>query len=413
MTITNRIPAAMLTEVQRQHAVLSRGAAAIYPGADESGFDGLHYKLADAIVARRPLKLKFGMDPTAPDLHLGHSVVLRCLRRFQDLGHMAQPVIGDYTARIGDPSGRNRTRPPLSGEAIDANAKTYFDQVFRILDGDPEKLELRYNGEWLAKLSFADTIRLCAQVTVAQITSREDFAKRLAQKTSVSMHELLYPIMQGYDSIAINCDIEFGGTDQTFNCLMGRQLMQARGLEPQIVMTFPLLEGTDGVEKMSKSTGNYIALTDTPVDMYGKIMSIPDRILGRYYDLLTDIAPAGRDPDPYRAKRTLAQLLTARFHGAGAADAAALDFATRFSAREIPADLPERAVSLPGEGLGMLDLLREVNFAASNSEARRLVEQKAVKIDGAGLTDPRHRFRKPATFVLAAGRRRMMRVTLK
>jgi tyrosyl-tRNA synthetase len=407
------IPAAILAEAQRQHAILSRGTAAIYPGPDRHGLDGLHHKLAKSVADNRPLKVKFGMDPTAPDLHLGHCVVLNGLRRFQDLGHIAQPLIGDYTARIGDPSGRNKTRPPLSGEAIDANAQTYFDQVFRILDRNSDKLELLYNGQWLAKLSFAETIKLCAQATVAQILSREDFATRLSNNTPISMHELLYPIMQGYDSIVMNCDIEFGGTDQTFNCLMGRQLMQARGLEPQIVITFPLLEGTDGVEKMSKSTRNYIALTDTPADMYGKLMSIPDRILSRYYDLLTDIRADERVSDPYGAKKALAHLITARFHDAGAADGAAQDFATRFSARQIPADLPEETVDLPEGGLGLLKLLCQLDFASSNSEARRLVEQSAVKMDGNGLIDPRHRFSKPATFVLAAGKRRMARVTLK
>ena len=216
---------AVLVEARRQHAILSRGAAAIYPGPDRHGLDGLHHKLASALIDGRPLKVKFGMDPTAPDLHLGHCVVLNGMRRFQDLGHVAQPLIGDYTARIGDPSGRNKTRPPLSGEAIDANAQTYFDQVFRILDRDPKRLELLYNGQWLSRLSFAETIRLCAQVTVAQILSREDFATRLADNTAISMHELLYPIMQGYDSVAMKCDIELGGTDQTFNCLMGRQLI--------------------------------------------------------------------------------------------------------------------------------------------------------------------------------------------
>jgi tyrosyl-tRNA synthetase len=219
--------------------------------------------------------------------------------------------------------------------------------------------------------------------------------------------------MQGYDSIVMSCDIEFGGTDQTFNCLMGRQLMQAHGLEPQIVVTFPLLEGTDGVEKMSKSTGNYIALTDAPVDMYGKLMSIPDRILSRYYDLLTNIRADERASDPYRAKKALAHLITARFHGSRAADTAGQDFNMRFSARQIPADLPEQTIDLPEGGLGLLELLCRLDFACSNSEARRLVEQNSVKIDGGGLTDPRRRFDKPGTFVLAVGKRRMARVTLR
>jgi tyrosyl-tRNA synthetase len=401
---------AILVEAKRQHAILSRGVAAIYPGPDRQGLDGLHHKLANALIDRRPLKVKFGMDPTAPDLHLGHCVVLNGMRRFQDLGHVAQPLIGDYTARIGDPSGRNKTRPSLSGEAIDANAQTYFDQLFRILDRDPTRLELLCNGQWLSKLSFAETIRLCAQVTVAQILSREDFATRLSDNAAISMHELLYPIMQGYDSVAMNCDIELGGTDQTFNCLMGRHLMQACNLAPQIVVTFPLLEGTDGIQKMSKSAGNYVALNDTFTDMYGKLMSIPDGLLSHYYDLLTDIPSDERAPNPYAAKKALAHLLTAQFHGVTAADAAAGDFATRFSARQIPADLPEATVDLPADGFGLLDLMCRLEFVSSNSEARRLVQQHAVKVDGNVVADPRHRFFAPATFVLAAGKRRMTRV---
>ncbi len=403
---------AVLAEAKRQHAILSRGVAAIYPGPDRQGFDGLHHKLARSLTDGRPLKVKFGMDPTAPDLHLGHCVVLRGMRRFQDLGHVAQPLIGDYTARIGDPSGRNKTRPPLPSETIDANAQTYFDQVFRILDRDPDRLELLYNGQWLSTLSFAETLRLCARVTVAQILSREDFATRLSANTPISMHELLYPIMQGYDSVAMNCDIELGGTDQTFNCLMGRQLMQACELEPQIIVTFPLLEGTDGIQKMSKSAGNYIALNDTSTDMYGKLMSIPDRLLSRYYDLLTDIASHERAPDPYAAKKHLAHLLTAQFHGVAAADAAEEDFATRFSARQIPRTLPEATVNLPPDGFGLLDLMCRLEFASSNSEARRLVQQHAVTVDGHVVADPRHHFCAPATLVLAVGKRRMTRVRL-
>jgi tyrosyl-tRNA synthetase len=404
---------AVLAEARRQHSILSRGVAAVYPGPDRHGLDGLHHKLAKSLTDCRPLKVKFGMDPTAPDLHLGHCVVLNGMRRFQDLGHIAQPLIGDYTARIGDPSGRNKTRPPLSGEVIDANAQTYLDQVFRILDRDPTRLELLYNGQWLSKLSFAETIRLCARVTVAQILSREDFASRISDNTPISMHELLYPIMQGYDSVAMNCDVELGGTDQTFNCLMGRQLMQACALEPQTVVAFPLLEGIDGIQKMSKSASNYVALNDTSTDMYGKLMSIPDRLLSRYYDLLTDIASDERMPDPFVAKKTLAHLLTAQFHGVAVADAAAKDFATRFSARQIPADLPEATVDLPPDGFGLLNLMCRLEFVSSNSEARRLVQQRAVKVDGHVVADPRHRFCAPATFVLAAGKRRMTRVRLR
>jgi tyrosyl-tRNA synthetase len=393
--------------VLEQHAVLSRGTAQIIPEADKHGLDGLHYKLMDALKTGRPLKVKFGMDPTAPDLHLGHTVPMTGLRRFQDLGHIAQPLIGDYTARIGDPSGRNKTRPPLSGEDIDRNAQTYLEQLYKILDNDGSKVELLYNGQWLKELSFADTIKLCAQATVAQIIAREDFAKRLAENTPVSMHELLYPLMQGYDSVAMGCDIEFGGTDQTFNCLMGRQLMAARGMEPQIVMTFPLLEGLDGVEKMSKSKGNYIGVTDAPADMYGKVMSITDAMLGKWYDLLTSVAPEDRDANPYAAKHALARMITARFHGEAAADKAKDDFMTRFSKREIPDELPEATVA---HDVPLAQVLVQVGFAASTSEARRLISQNAVKLEGAVLADPAAPL--PSAGVLQAGKRHMAKVSL-
>ncbi|RYD49478.1 MAG: tyrosine--tRNA ligase, partial [Verrucomicrobiaceae bacterium] len=281
----------ILAEATRQHAILSAGTAAIYPEKGTHGPDGLFDKLVEALTAGRPLKIKFGMDPTAADLHLGHTVVLNAMRKFQDLGHVALPLIGNYTALIGDPSGRNATRPPLTQEQIEANAETYMQQVYNVLDNNPERVKLMWNGDWLSKLTFAETIKLAAQTTVAQIIAREDFATRLENNTPISMHELLYPIMQGYDSIAMEeregCDIEFGGTDQTFNCLMGRQLMQSRGMKPQIVMTFPLLEGLDGVQKMSKSKNNYIGVTESPTDMFGKTMSIPDSILERWYTLLT------------------------------------------------------------------------------------------------------------------------------
>ncbi|NBV54940.1 MAG: tyrosine--tRNA ligase, partial [Proteobacteria bacterium] len=357
----------------------------MYPEKGTHGPDGLFDKLVQALTENRPLKVKFGMDPTAPDLHLGHSVVLTKLRQFQDLGHTIQPLIGDYTTRIGDPSGRNTTRPPLTDAEIDANAKTYFNQVFKIVKNDPKTLDLHHNSEWLKNLTFADTIKLCAQVTVAQIIAREDFANRLAQNTPISMHELLYPIMQGYDSIGLMCDIELGGTDQTFNCLMGRHLMQARGLNPQIVITFPLLEGLDGSDKMSKSKGNYIGLTESAENIFGKTMSIPDKLLPRWFNLLTTVPEHERPEHPMQAKKLLAHTLTARFHTPAAANAAQTEFEHRFSNKELPTEIPEIAYS----GSRMLtDIIVGVGFAKSKSEARRLIEQGGVKVNSQPQTNP-------------------------
>lgn len=402
--------AAVLAEAKRQHTVLSQGVASIYPEKGAHGPDGLFDKLVEALQAGRPLKIKLGMDPTAPDLHFGHSIPLQAMRRFQEFGHIAQPLIGDYTARIGDPSGRNKTRPPLSGEEIDANAQTYYKQLFKIIENDPKKLELLYNGQWLKELSFADTIKLCAQVTVAQIIAREDFAKRLAENTPIAMHELLYPIMQAYDSVAMNCDIEFGGTDQTFNCLMGRQLMQALGKSPQVVMTFPLLEGLDGVEKMSKSKGNYIGVTETPEQMFGKTMSIPDTMLNRWFDLLTTIAPAERPEHPMEAKKLLARTLVTRFHTLAEANAAQTAFEQRFSKREMPTEIPELRVQTSSALVS--EILVTVRFATSKSEARRLIEQGGVKIDGEVVRDT-EAFISIPEFILQVGKLKIVRVKLR
>jgi tyrosyl-tRNA synthetase len=380
------ISANILAEAKRQHAILAHGTAAVYPEKGVHGPDGLFDKLVLALREKRPLKVKFGMDPTAPDLHLGHALILRKLREFQDLGHVIQPLIGDYTTRIGDPSGRNATRPPLDDAQIEANAKTYFAQVFKIVRDDPATLDLHYNSEWLSKLSFADTIQLCAQVTVAQLIAREDFAKRLANQTPIAMHELLYPIMQGYDSIGLMCDIELGGTDQTFNCLMGRQLMQARELVPQIVMTFPLLEGLDGVDKMSKSKGNYIGIMESAEQMFGKTMSIPDHIMGRWFDLLTTVPPQARPAHPMDAKKLLARTITGQFHDDAAAAEAQAGFEARFSKGELDESKIAR-VALKGESRALVDVLVALGFAASKSEARRLLEQGGVRVAGEVVKD--------------------------
>ncbi len=408
-----KIDPTLLKEAKRQHAILTRGVEKVYPEATAKGEDGLLHKLVTALTEKRPLKIKFGMDPTAPDIHLGHTVVLTLLRRFQDLGHVAMLLIGDYTCRIGDPSGRDKTRPPLTGEQIDANAKTYFKQAFKVLSKEKNVLDLRYNGEWLKNLSFADTIKLCSQVTASQILARDSFATRLKNGVPISIHELLYPIMQGYDSVAMKCDIELGGTDQTFNCLMGRQLMHARGMEEQVVMTMPLLEGTDGVEKMSKSKNNYIGVEDAPNEMFGKIMSIPDEIMNRYFELLTDEEIKNLPNHPMDAKKLLAKIIITRFHNEAAAANALEDFTTKFSKRDIPKDLPEHKVQLEKGEIGLLTLMVNIGFAPSNAEARRLVQQGAVKQDGEALKDVHTVFTQQKSFVLQAGKRRMARVKLR
>lgn len=406
---TQDVPAHILAEATRQHALLVRGVAAVYPekGAYES--DGLFDKLVQALQEDRPLKIKLGCDPTAPDIHLGHTVILNLLRRFQDLGHKVQFLIGDYTTLIGDPSGRNDTRPPLTPAEIDEYAQTYFEQVHKVLDEYPARLEILKNSDWLSKLDFADTIKLCAQVTVAQIIQREDFANRLANNTPISMHELLYPIMQGYDSVCMGCDIEVGGTDQTFNCLMGRQLMQAKGMTPQVVMTMPLLVGLDGQMKMSKSKHNYVAIMDDAADMFGKIMSIPDSLLSNYFELLTDMQPDAIPEHPMAAKKQLGHTITARFHGEAAADKAQHDFEARFSKKEVPDELPEHP--LAHHAANPVKLLQEVGFAASASEARRLIQQGSVKLDGHAVTDIHEDIAPDLPAVLQVGRRRMVRLT--
>ncbi len=396
----------VVAEAERQFAILQQGTEKIEPEG------GLLLKLKEAIRDNRPLKVKLGADPTAPDLHLGHSVILRKMRQFQELGHKVQFLIGGYTALIGDPSGRNKTRPPLTEAQINENAETYMAQVFKVLEKDEATLEILNNTTWLSKLDFADTIKLCAQVTVARIIEREDFSTRLAEGTPISMHELLYPIMQGYDSVAMECDIELGGTDQTFNCLMGRQLMQSRDMSPQIVMTFPLLEGTDGKDKMSKSKGNYIALQDEPNQMFGKIMSIPDELTEKYFRLLTDVDVNTLPSHPMDAKKLLGRTIVEMYHDEAAAKAAQEDFETRFSKNAIPDELPEKDVQTEGGEIGLVKLLVSLEFAESNKAAKRLIEGGAVKINQEKMGDPQATITASEAIVVQAGKRKMARVTL-
>lgn len=372
-------------------------------------------KLVRAEQTGKPLRIKLGLDPTAPDLHLGHTVVLNKLRQLQDLGHQVIFLIGDFTSMIGDPSGRNITRPPLTKEQIEQNARTYFAQASLVLD--KERTEIRYNSEWCDALGAAGMIQLAAKYTVARILERDDFTKRLKAGTPISVHELLYPLMQGYDSVALRSDLELGGTDQKFNLLVGRELQKESGQEPQCILTMPLLEGLDGVEKMSKSKGNYIGITEPANTMFAKVMSISDTMMWRYYELLSfrpldEIAAFKKSTqegrNPRDIKVLLAQEIVTRFHSAQAATDALADFDNRAKGG-IPDEIPE--VSLAGAPLGIGQLLKQANLCASTSEALRMVEQGGVRIDGAGVSDKGLKVA-AGSFVVQVGKRKFARVTL-
>jgi tyrosyl-tRNA synthetase len=386
-----------------------RGCDELLPEAD-----WLH-KLARAEATGVPLRAKLGLDPTAPDIHLGHTVVLNKLRQLQDLGHTVIFLIGDFTSTIGDPSGRNSTRPPLTREEIEANALTYRKQADLVLD--PAKTETRYNSEWSDALGARGMIQLAARYTVARMLERDDFTKRFKTGVPISVHEFLYPLMQGYDSVALKSDVELGGTDQKFNLLMGRHLQQEYGQEPQCILTMPLLEGLDGVEKMSKSKGNYVAVTEPANQMFGKLMSISDELMWRYFALLsfrspTDVAALRRACDegcnPRDAKVSLAQEIVTRFHNARAAQEALADFENR-ARGGIPDDIP--AVSLGGAPLGIGALLKQAGLVPSTTEAMRMVEQGGVRIDGAPVSDKGLKVA-AGTVVVQVGKRKFARVTL-
>jgi len=372
-------------------------------------------KLARSEQSGTPLRIKLGLDPTAPDLHLGHTVVLNKLRQLQDLGHQVIFLIGDFTSMIGDPSGRNATRPPLTREQVEANAATYFKQASLVLD--PARTEIRYNSEWCDALGARGMIQLASRYTVARMMERDDFTKRYKSGTPISVHEFLYPLMQGYDSVALKADLELGGTDQKFNLLVGRELQKDYGQEPQCILTMPLLEGLDGVEKMSKSKNNYIGITEPANTMFGKLMSISDVMMWKYYELLSfrslqDLAAlkaeveGGRNPRD--AKVALAQEIVARFHSQQAAEDALADFVNR-SKGGIPDDVPEVAVS--GAPLGLPQLLRQTALCASSSEAMRMIDQGGVRIDGTVVADKALQVQ-AGTFVLQVGKRKFARVTL-
>ncbi len=373
-------------------------------------------KLARSRATGVPLRIKLGLDPTAPDIHLGHTVVLNKMRQLQDLGHEVIFLIGDFTSTIGDPSGRNSTRPPLTREQIEANAKTYYAQASLVLD--PTRTEIRYNSEWCDPLGARGMIQLASRYTVARMMEREDFTKRFKGGIPISVHEFLYPLMQGYDSVALKSDLELGGTDQKFNLLVGRELQKEYGQEPQCILTMPLLVGTDGVEKMSKSKGNYIGISESPDSMFGKLMSISDTLMWRYFELLSfrsleDIAALRQEIEggrnPRDAKVMLAQEIIARFHSAKAADDALAAFEARFRDGAIPEDMPE--VSIGGAPVGILKLLREAGLVASGSEAQRNVEQGGVRVNGDRVEDKSLQL--PAgTYVVQVGKRKFARVKL-
>jgi len=402
----------MSVAAAEQVSQLKRGTVEVFTEQE------LGQRLMDAAGAGRPLRVKLGLDPTSPDIHLGHTVVLRKMRQFQDLGHKAVLIIGDYTARIGDPTGQNTTRPMLSPEQIERNAKTYFEQAGKILDTRPEKLEVRHNSEWLADLRLADTIRLAGTITVARMLERDTFAIRYKKGDPIGVHEFLYPLMQGYDSVMIRSDVELGGTDQTFNNLVGRDLQRLHNQPPQIVITTPILVGLDGKEKMSKSKGNYVGVTDEPSNMFGKIMSVSDDMMGNYYTLLTDLPMEQiaemTDPKtthPKQAKVLLGKAIVAQFHGPQAAEAAAAEFEKVFAQGQLPEDM--RELALPGLPMSVKNLLTTCKLVETGGEAKRMVQQGGVSIDGRKATDPNAEITPRDGMVVQVGKRRFARLRVK
>jgi tyrosyl-tRNA synthetase len=399
----------MTMHFEEQIAELERGTHEVLTAAD----------LTKKLRRGGALRVKAGFDPTAPDLHLGHTVLLNKMRQFQQLGHDVTFLIGDFTGLIGDPTGRNATRPPLTVDEIKANANTYKAQVFKILDA--ERTRIDFNSRWLSKLTATDMVRLTAHYTVARMLERDDFSKRYKAGQPISIHEFLYPLAQGYDSVAMRADVELGGTDQKFNLLVGRTLQEAYGQEPQVVLTTPLLEGTDGVSKMSKSLGNYIGITEDADSMFGKLMSISDELMWRYFELLsfrplTQIAhlrgEAGAGRNPRDIKFELAREIVARFHDAAAAERAQRNFTARVSQKAVPEDLPLRVIAVEGAGLRLANLLKEAGLAASTSEANRKIDEGAVRIDGERVSDRAQTLKAGAEHVFQVGSKRFARVRL-
>ncbi len=402
----------MFPSVNEQLDLIKRGAAEIIPEEE------LARKLERATKEKTPLNVKLGCDPSRPDLHLGHSVVLRKLRQFQDLGHTAILIVGDFTGMIGDPSGRNKARPSMTLEETRQNGETYFQQASSILS--KERLRIVYNSDWLGKMSFEEVIRLASKYTVARMLERDDFEKRFRTQVPISVHEFLYPLAQAMDSVAIKADVELGGTDQKFNLLVGRDIQREHGLEPQVILTMPLLVGTDGVEKMSKSLGNYIAITDTPQEMFGKTLSIPDALIYNYFLLATDVAIQelssikeqleSHSVNPRDLKRRLGREIVALYHGADAALQAQEDFDKIFIRKETPDEIEEVVLGDKTGHLTLLQLLVNIGAAKSNGEARRLVNQGGVTIDGTKIADANSNIDTDAPFVLKVGKRKFYKI---
>jgi tyrosyl-tRNA synthetase len=400
--------------VPEQMAIIKQGCHDIIREED------LATRLEKARATGKPLRVKAGFDPTAPDLHLGHTVLIQKLKNFQDLGHQVIFLIGDFTGLIGDPTGKSETRPPLTEEQIKANAATYERQIFKVLD--PEKTIVDFNSRWMKPMQAQDLIRLAARHTVARMLEREDFHKRYTSQTPISIHEFLYPLIQGYDSVALEADVELGGTDQTFNLLVGRDLQREYGQAPQVVITLPLLEGLDGVQKMSKSLGNYIGIDEPAKEMFGKLMSISDDLMIRYYELLTDITPdalarlkedlASGAKHPRQVKEDLAKEIVARYHNRAAADHEAAEFIRILRERELPEEIEEVTLTITEPTLWLPRLLVDAGLAAGTSEARRLITQGGVQVEGEKVTDAKLELAAGKTYLLKVGKRRFKRVTL-
>ncbi len=397
------------TDVMESLALLKRGTEEIL----------LEEELVQRLQRGERLRVKAGFDPTAPDLHLGHTVLINKLRQFQELGHEVMFLIGDFTGMIGDPTGKSATRPPLTRDEIIENARTYEEQIFKILD--PAKTLVMFNSSWMSAMSSAELIKLAAKHTVARMLERDDFSKRYKSGQPIAIHEFLYPLIQGYDSVAMKADVEIGGTDQKFNLLVGRQLQEAYGQRPQVVMTLPILEGLDGVQKMSKSLNNYIGINEPPEEMFGKIMSLSDELMWRYFDLLSfrpnsELEQFRRQvsegANPRDIKFLLAEELVARFHSQQAAGKAREAFIARFRKGALPEDIPEKKLQVPADGLPVANVLRDAGLTASTSEAMRLIRQGAVRIDGERISDPKGVVSPPSTHVYQVGKRRFARVSL-
>jgi tyrosyl-tRNA synthetase len=401
--------------VEEQLAYLKKGTIEIIRE------DELKSKLAESIKTGKPLRVYLGVDPTAPDLHLGHTVVIRKLKHFQDMGHTAVFLIGDFSAMIGDPTGVSETRPPLTREQVDANAKTYLEQVFKILD--PKKTEVRYNSEWLNKLNAVDVVRLCSHYRLARMLEREDFRSRLENQQPISVHELLYPLLTALDAVNLKSDVELGATEQKFNLLVHREIQREYGVPGQAVLTMPILVGLDGSRKMSKSLGNYVGITEPPVEMFGKLMSIPDELMWQYYELITDRTPteitalkaevSGGKLHPMDAKMRLATEVIATFHGQDAASKAAENFQRVFRDRQAPTEIPVIKMK-QGEAKQLNALLVELKLIDSKSEADRVIKQKGVEVDGVCFDNPRHSMptHKPGEFTLKVGKKKFLKVVI-